>query len=141
MFSSRGMVNKVIRIFFLLLILFSSQVFGERWVYVVSNDMRTDYFYDSDSIKFDDGLIQYWELVNYVKPLKYGSTEIYSSKSRVLVNCSGGKYRFINTLDYSDKNTNGELVYMNVSNTGSWKTVMSGTVDDEMVNTVCSLQK
>ena len=78
------------RLFLIISLFISFSVYGERWVYVVSNDDRTDYFYDFDNIKRNGELIEYSELVNYGKPLMLDKLKIYSTKSQVNVDCKNG---------------------------------------------------
>lgn len=93
----------------LLTLLMSIPAYAE-WISYQRN-AESEEFYDSSSIKREQGLIQLWTLTNYVLPItSLEGQELYSAKSWTTIDCGANKVGVDKMTKHAQKNGQGALV-------------------------------
>ena len=99
-------------ILFSILILFSINGFAFNWKKVGENTNGSSYYVDVDNIKKHNGLIYYWELSDYLKPVDGTNSVI----AKIKVDCGEEKQTYLNGTFYSQSMGKGRIVFENSPN-------------------------
>ena len=94
-------------IFFTTLLLFSINGFAFNWKKVSEDTKGNSFYVDIDNIKKHNGLVYYWELADYLEPLKGIAN---SDISKYKANCEEGKTIRINSTYYSQSMGRGKII-------------------------------
>ena len=62
------------KLLFISLLTFSINVVAVNWVKIEDNTGGDSFYVDVDDIKKSNGHIYYWNLINFIKPSKNGSS-------------------------------------------------------------------
>lgn len=81
-----------------------------EWVSYQRN-ADTEEFFDSSSVKREQGKIQLWTMTNYVAPItSLEGQELYSEKSWTTIDCGANKMGVEKMTKHAEKNGQGALV-------------------------------
>ena len=89
------------------LLCFCVNAYAVNWKLVTTVKDGSSFFVDVDNIKKHNGLVYYWELVNYLKPLSGGTN---SSINKWKVDCVGEKLTWLNATFYSQSMGKGRIL-------------------------------
>lgn len=124
------------KISFTLLLLVMSLPACAEWVSYQQN-ADAEEFFDSSSIKREQGKIQLWTLTNYVAPItSLEGQELYSEKSLTTIDCNGNKIGVEKMTKHAEKNGQGALVGT-METTLRMTKVRAGSADQELVASLC----
>ena len=88
----------------LLLILFPTYGFSLDWKKVAENDVG-NYYIDFNSIKNENGIVYYTDLVDFIKPYR----DDYSAISRYAVNCKDENQKWLSLTTFSKGMGKGDI--------------------------------
>ena len=94
-------------ILFTTLLLFSINGFAFNWVEVAEDPKGDTFYIDIDNIKKHKGLVYYWELVDYLKPL---GDEVYSHLVKWKVDCGEEKRNGLTVTTYDQSMGKGKIL-------------------------------
>ncbi len=124
------------KIIFVLLSLLVSLPACAEWVSYQRN-ADAEEFFDSSSVKRDQGKIQLWTLTNYVAPItSLEGQELYSEKSLTTIDCSGNKIGVEKMTKHAEKNGQGALVGA-METTLRMTKVRAGSADQDLLAKLC----
>ena len=124
-------------IIFIFAFLFSFQSFA-KWTNIVSSVDGVEFFVDLDTIKKNNGLVYYWDLMNYPKPTKFGDL---SNKRFFELQCDVPlKLRQLSATYYTGAMGKGKI--STVSNRrNDWIYPGPGSSQEAVANFVCLYSK
>ena len=125
------------RLFFILSLVCSFNVYGQIWEPIVESDKKIVYSYDSTSVKRDGDIVTYWELVDYPTPWISGNKTIVSSKTKVIQDCKNNRFKISDLMDYDGHKGMGNIVNVELVRKTDWFYGEEGTVNDVMMKLVC----
>ena len=125
------------RLFFILSLVCSFNVYGQIWEPIVESDKKIVYSYDSTSIKRDGDIVTYWELVDYPTPWISGNKTIVSSKTKVIQDCKNNRFKISDLMDYDGHKGMGNIVNVELVRKTDWFNGVEGTVNHVMMKLVC----
>lgn len=124
------------KISFVLLSLLMSLPACAEWVSYQRN-ADTEEFFDSSSIKREQGRIQLWTLTNYVAPItSLEGQELYSEKSLTTIDCAVNKIGVEKMTKHAEKNGQGALVGT-METTLRMTKVRAGSADQGLIAMLC----
>ena len=104
---------------------------GEEWVSFGESELGTHYF-DAGSIRTDGQRRRVWRLIDRKQRLPAG---IQSGKALIEIDCTGGTYRYVQTLQYSGRMGRGK--YLRGEGEQPALPIGPGTMVAELAQHVC----
>ena len=118
----------------LLLILSPTYGFSLDWKKVAENDVG-NYYIDFNSIKNENGIVYYTDLVDFIKPYR----DDYSAISRYAVNCKDENQKWLSLTTFSKSMGKGDIT--NQSNPNEVIFPQSNTIYFFIIKNVCNYRK
>lgn len=107
-----------------------------EWVSYQRN-ADTEEFFDSSSVKRDQGKIQLWTLTNYAAPItSLEGQELFSEKSWTTIDCGANKIGVEKMTKHAEKNGQGALVGT-METTLRMTKVRTDSTDQELIARLC----
>ena len=127
-------MKKLLVLLFSILISFNS--YGEWTRIIGSADGEETWYIDIYTIKESGGYVYWWEMVDYLKPDKFGDM---SDKSYGQVNCSSMSYQYLQMI--FSKQSMGQGEGSTITPTSGWHFVPPDSVGGKMLDFVCNYVK
>ena len=135
--SFAGLVEIVKQIVIILSLFVSLNSYAQLWEPVVQFESLTTYSYDPLSVKREGDIVNYWELVDYEKPLNSGVLLVASSKTMVIQDCINNKFRVATLMDFDGHKGMGKIINVELFRTAKWYESTTGSVNEVLKKLVC----
>ena len=127
-------MKKLLLLLFSLMLSFNS--YGEWTKITKSADKGDTWYVDINSIKERDGYVYWWDMVDYLKPNKYGDM---SDKSYGYVNCSSMGHQYLQMTFYKHSMGSGESE--TITPPSGWHYASPDSVSEVLLDFVCKYLK
>ena len=121
----------------LITILFSMTVtfpsYGD-WISMGKNSRGDNYYLDLKNIRKNGGYFYFWDMVNYLKPNKWGT---WSSKTYYELDCNKFRYKILSDINYKQPMGSGSNSSYNVPQK-NWSYPPPNSMSHYIKNKVCS---
>jgi len=115
--------------------LFSTTSWGE-WTYVTEDVDGNKFYYDKDRVRKSGKYLYFWNLIDYIKPSKYGdlSTTLY-----IELDCSIFRFKDLRFQSYNKSMGEGEQTsdMTPEGKQGGWRYPKPNTTYEIMYNKIC----
>lgn len=119
----------------LLGILLVSNLANAGWVLYGDNG-KAEFYYDDQSIVNSGVTVSVFEMLNYSFPLN----GVLSNRSHKEYNCQSQQFRNLEGAFFSEPYLKGRTISMNVDPDETWRPVVEGTRNNELMQIVCGKQ-
>ena len=112
---------------------------GENYVFV-GRDSKTNHnsYVDKNSIKKTGEVVSMWAVVNLNKSISDKKGKINSSKIKLLIDCSKGKFKFVELSTYSEDMGKGILINNEeIPKDNDWENIYRNGFGYDIFNYVC----
>jgi len=90
------------------LVMAATPAFAANWVYVATNDVGSDYYYDSDTIQRSGNQVMVWERWDHSRDKK---TKERERKVRFRYDCAEKTSTLLDVIMYYPDGTNGSVTF------------------------------
>jgi len=125
------------KLFLLLLILITTDVYAEWELYNMTQDKKTYLYYDNKSVKKNGSLIKVMELLNYAEVKSTAADGHLSIKVLKQFDCKKEKEKILSMTVYDNHMGTGNIIKKIVSKPGDWKFVPANSISRTMFNKLC----
>ena len=119
---------------FTIIILQSSNLFAADWKQVAKNDLGT-YYVDFESLKDNNGLIEYSDLINFFESYN----DAYSAINKYIVDCKAEKQTWLSSTTHSELMGDGVIISQSKPDQVIYP--KSNTIYYFIIKNVCSYEK
>jgi hypothetical protein len=112
---------------------------GENYVFVGRDSKTNDISYvDKNSIKKTGEVVSMWAVVNLNKSISNQKGKINSSKIKLLIDCSKGKFKIVELSTYSEDMGKGILITNEeIPKDNDWENIYRNGFGYDIFNYVC----
>lgn len=112
---------------------------GENYVFVGRDSKTNDISYvDKNSIKKTGEVVSMWAVVNLNKSISNQKGKINSSKIKLLIDCSKGKFKIVELSTYSEDMGKGILITNEeIPKDNDWENIYRNGFGYDILNYVC----
>jgi len=112
---------------------------GENYVFVGRDSKTNDISYvDKNSIKKTGEVVSMWTVVNLNKSISDQKGKINSSKIKLLIDCSKGKFKIVELSTYSEDMGKGILITNEeIPKDNDWENIYRNGFGYDVLNYVC----
>ena len=110
----------------------ASPAWAEKWVDVSEDVNGNEYFLDYDSIRKAGGFVYYWQIINYLEPIR----GTLSTKTYNKLNCDSQGTMTLTAEGYTSHMGKGKLNF-SVSPEPKWKYMPSNSSGESIIKYAC----